>query len=82
MSYKCFQCQRQDHTFKNCSEATCMCACVKELVSFPRNESLDKVSPLGPHFLQINNEDVAKLPYPYKQINRFMKIRTREQTKA
>jgi hypothetical protein len=40
---------------------------------------LDKVSDCGPHFLQIKNEEVAGLPYPYKQISRFMKIRVHEQ---
>ena len=79
MNYKCFQCLRKDHTFKNCSEATCMCACVKELASFPKNENLDKVSELGPHFLQINADEIAGLPYPYKQISKFMRIRVREQ---
>ncbi len=56
-----------------------MCACVKELASFPKNEHLDKVSDYGPHFLHIKNEDVAGLLYPYKQISRFMKIRVKEQ---
>jgi hypothetical protein len=56
-----------------------MCACVKELASFPKNENLDKVSELGPHFLQINADEIAGLPYPYKQISKFMRIRVREQ---
>ena len=79
MSHKCFQCLQPGHTFRNCSEVTCACACVSQLASFPKNEDLDKVSDLGPHFLQIRNEDIASLPYPYKQINRFMKIRESEQ---
>jgi len=53
-----------------------MCACVQELRSFPKNEHPDKVSL---HFLNIKNEEVAGLPYPYKQISRFMKIRVKEQ---
>lgn len=78
MSHKCFQCQRKGHTFRNCSEVTCVCDCVSQLSSFPKNESLDHVSEKGPHFLKISNEEIAALPYPYKQINRFMKVRESE----
>jgi len=78
MSHKCFQCQRSGHTFRNCSEITCVCDCVSQLASFPKNESFDRVSDEGPHFLKITNEEIAALPYPYKQINRFMKIREHE----
>ncbi len=78
MSHKCFQCQRPGHTFRNCSEVTCVCDCVSQLASFPKNESLNDVSAAGPHFLKISNEEIAALPYPYKQINRFMKVREGE----
>ena len=77
--YKCFQCLRKNHTFKNCSEAACSCACVKELFTLPKNEHLDNVSDSAPHFLHIKNEEIAGLLYPYKQISKFMKIRTKEQ---
>ncbi len=78
MSHKCFQCLQASHTFRNCSEVACVCACVSQLASFPKNEDLEKVSDLGPHFLQVTNEEIPLLPYPYKQINRFMKIREGE----
>jgi hypothetical protein len=78
-NYKCFQCQQEGHTFKNCSEATCSCQCVRELALFPKNEQLDEISEHAPHFLHIKADEVANLPYPYKQISRFMKIRTKEQ---
>lgn len=78
-NYKCFHCQRPGHTFKNCSEAKCACMCVNELRSFPRNEQLDHISPLAPRFLHIKAEEIAGLLYPYKQINRFMKVRAKEQ---
>lgn len=76
---KCFQCLRKNHTFQNCSEATCSCACVGELFSLPKNESIDGISQFAPHFLHIKNEEVPGLLYPYKQISRFMKIRVKEQ---
>jgi hypothetical protein len=56
-----------------------VCACVSQLALFPRNEHEDRVSELGPHFLQINDEDIPSLLYPYKQINKFLKIREEEQ---
>lgn len=77
--YKCFHCLRKNHTFKNCSEATCSCACVNELFSLPKNELIDGISKSAPHFLHIKNEEIPGLLYPYKQISRFMKIRTKEQ---
>lgn len=78
-AYKCFQCLKVNHTFKNCTEAKCTCACVRELQALPKNEDPDQVSDLAPHFLHIKNEEIAGLLYPYKQISRFMKIRTKEQ---
>jgi hypothetical protein len=78
MNHKCFQCLKVGHTFRNCSEVACVCACVSQLASFPKNEHLDKVSELGPRFLQIRDEDIPSLLYPYKQINRFLKIRENE----
>jgi hypothetical protein len=78
MSHKCFQCLQPGHTFRNCSEVTCVCDCVSQLASFPKNESVDKVSDKGPRFLQVRNEEIPFLIYPYKQINRFMKIRESE----
>lgn len=78
MSHKCFQCLQPGHTFRNCSEVTCVCACVSQLSSFPKNESLDHVSDAGPHFLNVRNEEIPFLIYPYKQINRFMKVREDE----
>ena len=78
-THKCFQCTLPGHTFKNCSEARCSCACVNELFLLPRNEQLDRISELAPHFLHIKNEEIPSLLYPYKQISRFMKIRKKEQ---
>jgi hypothetical protein len=79
MKYKCFHCLQKGHTFTNCSEASCMCNCVNELSSFPKNKNLDSLTECSPHFLQIKNDEVSGLIYPYKQISRFMKIRTHEQ---
>ena len=78
-SYKCFHCLRKGHTFKNCSEATCSCSCVQELWAFPQNTNADLMPEYAPHFLHIKAEEIAGLLYPYKQISRFMKIRTKEQ---
>jgi hypothetical protein len=78
MNHKCFQCLQVGHTFRNCSDIHCACACVSQLASFPKNNEVDSVSVLGPHFLQIRDDEVAKLPYPYKQISRFMKVREHE----
>lgn len=78
MNHKCFQCLLPGHSFRNCSEVTCVCDCVSQLSSFPKNTSLNSVSYDGPHFLKIRNEEIAALPYPYKQINRFMKVREGE----
>jgi hypothetical protein len=78
-NYKCFHCQLPNHTFKNCSEATCACPCVQELHSFPKNQQADEISSFAPHFLHIKAEEIPGLLYPYKQISRFMKVRVKEQ---
>lgn len=78
-NYKCFHCLRKEHTFRNCSEASCTCSCVNELKSYPKNTNMDTMLDNTPHFLHIKAEEIAGLLYPYKQISRFMKIRTKEQ---
>jgi hypothetical protein len=79
MNYKCFHCLREGHTFENCSDVKCACNCVDQLSSFPKNDNLDSLSSRSPHFLHIKNREVSALIYPYKQMNKFMRIRVREQ---
>ena len=78
-TYKCLHCTRQNHTFKDCTKVTCSCACVRELFSLPKNEDHDDISKAIPKFFHIKCDEIAGLLYPYKQMNEFMKVRTKEQ---
>lgn len=78
-TYKCFQCLKKDHAFRDCSKPTCSCMCVNELFALPRNEQLDAISDAVPGFLRIRCDEIPNLLYPYKQMKRFMRIRESEQ---
>lgn len=72
---KCYICRSNPkHQFKDCVSATCSCACVQELHSFPRNELVEDVPNDSPKFLKIPNVEIKKLPDLAKIVTQFNKV--------
>lgn len=81
MNLKCPSCidAKIGHSFSSCLASWCRCNCVDQIYAL-KNNNLEEAAIEHPHYLEIDDQDIKRLPDAGHSVRNFSRVKKLEWT--